>query len=420
MEGGGGGGGRCPGPGPALALRGALMAASGGGRLLAARYREPGDDSLFVYDCINAEKTTLGNKGQDEKPTDKGSDDILAFAFSPSGDYFALTDDSKRLILFHTKPSWECLSVRSVNRRCTSLIITAAEDKILVADKSGDVYSYSITEPQAEGKLELGHLSLLLDVALSPDDRYILTADRDEKIRVSLAKAPHNIVSYCLGHREFVSKILVIPNYPDLLLSASGDSTLRLWEYKSGEEVYCCHLSSICGSETTKTDQKYPVSRITYCCQGGYVAILCDCIPTVYVFQLDAIAQQLVYRQQMSLKHKVWDIAFEETGDLWILEEDSEAPLQLYRPCDGQWKPVTDDKGLQKMSKYLQDNWTVFEGFVGAESHYSSLYKASFDNMAAYLQRKEERLQQQKKKRQDLQHGSNGQTKKMKTEESPL
>ncbi|KFQ72433.1 tRNA (guanine-N(7)-)-methyltransferase non-catalytic subunit WDR4, partial [Phaethon lepturus] len=357
------------------------------------------DDSLFVYDCINAEKT-LGNKGQDGKPTGKGSDDILAFAFSPSGDYFALTDDNKRLILFHTKPSWECVSVRSVNRRCLSLIITTAEDKILVADKSGDVYSYSITEPQAEGKLELGHLSLLLDVALSPDDQYILTADRDEKIRVSLAKAPHNIVSYCLGHKEFVSKILVIPNYPHLLLSASGDSTLRLWEYKSGEEVYCCHLSSICESERTRTEQKYPVSRITYCCQGGYVAVLCDCIPTVYVFQLDAIAQQLVYRQQISLKHKGWDIAFEEMGDLWILQEDSEAPLQSYRPCDGQWKPVTDDKGLQKMSKYIQDNWTVFEGFVGTESHYSSLYKASFDNMATYLQRKEERLQQQKKKRQ--------------------
>ncbi|XP_063201106.1 tRNA (guanine-N(7)-)-methyltransferase non-catalytic subunit WDR4 isoform X3 [Chroicocephalus ridibundus] len=335
--GGGGGGGRSPGHCPALALRGALMAVGGGGRLLAARYKEAGDDSLFTYDCINAEKT-LGNNGQDENPRDKGSDDILAFAFSPSGDYFALTDDSKRLILFHTKPSWECVSVRSVKRRCTSLIITAADDKILIADKSGDVYSYSITEPQAEGKLELGHLSLLLDVALSADDQYILTADRDEKIRVSLAKAPYYIVSYCLGHKEFVSKILVIPNYPDLLLSASGDSTLRLWEYKSGEEVYCCHLSTICGPETTKADQ-----------------------------------------------------------------------------------PVTDDKGLQKMSKYLQDNWTVFEGFVGAERHYSSLYKASFDNMADYLQRQEERIKQQKKKRQeDLQRGSNGETKKMKTEESSL
>ncbi|XP_054021722.1 tRNA (guanine-N(7)-)-methyltransferase non-catalytic subunit WDR4 [Dryobates pubescens] len=417
--GGSGGRGRGPGPGPALAVHGALMVASGGSRLLVARYREPCHDGLFVYDCTSAEKTTLGNKGQDGKPTDKGSDDILAFAFSPSGNYFALTDDSKRLILFRTQPSWECVSVRSVSRRCTSLVITAAEDKILVADKSGDVYSYSITEPQADGKLELGHLSLLLDVALSPDDRYIITADRDEKIRVSLAKASHNIVSFCLGHKEFVSKILVIPNYPDLLLSASGDSTLRLWEYKSGEEVYCCHLSSISGPETTKPDQKYPVSRITYCCEGGYVAILCVCISTVYIFQLDAIARQLGYRQQISLKQKIWDIAFEETGNLWILEDDSEAPLQLYTPCDGEWKPVFDDKGLQKMSKYLQDNWTVFQAFVGAESHYSSLYKASFDNMAAYLEKKEERLQQQKKKKQDL-HGSNGQTKKMKTEESSL
>ncbi|NXY87376.1 WDR4 methyltransferase, partial [Alcedo cyanopectus] len=332
--------------------------------------------------------------------TDKGSDDILAFTFSPSGDYFALTDDSKRLILFRTKPSWECVSVRLVSRRCTTLVITAADDKILVADKSGDVYSYSITEPQADGKFELGHVSLLLDVALSPDDRYILTADRDEKIRVSLAKAPYSIVSYCLGHKEFVSRILVIPNYPDLLLSASGDSTLRLWQYKIGEEVYCCHLSSICGTEETKTDQKYPVSRITYCSQGDYVAILCDRVSTVYIFQLDATALQLVHRQQISLQHNVWDIAFEQTGDLWILEEDREAPLQLYRPCDGQWKTVSDDKGLQKMSKYIKDNWTVFEGFVDAESHYSSLYKASFDNMAAYLQKKEERLQQQKKKRQ--------------------
>lgn len=58
-------------------------------------------------------------------------------------------------------------------------------------------------------------------------------------------------------------------------------------------------------------------------------------------------------------------------------------------------------------------------GFVGAESHYSSLYKASFDNMAAYLQKTEERLQQQKKKKKDL-HGSNGQPKKMKTEEPSL
>ena len=48
---------------------------------------------------------------EDGQPGDKGSDTILASTFSKSGSYFALTDDSKRLILFRTKP-WQCLSVR--------------------------------------------------------------------------------------------------------------------------------------------------------------------------------------------------------------------------------------------------------------------------------------------------------------------
>lgn len=48
---------------------------------------------------------------EDGQPVEKGSDTILASTFSKSGSYFALTDDSKRLILFRTKP-WQCLSVR--------------------------------------------------------------------------------------------------------------------------------------------------------------------------------------------------------------------------------------------------------------------------------------------------------------------
>lgn len=51
-----------------------------------------------------------------------------------------------------------------VVRRCTALTFTASEEKVLVADKSGDVYSFSVLEPHGCGKLELGHLSMLLDV----------------------------------------------------------------------------------------------------------------------------------------------------------------------------------------------------------------------------------------------------------------
>lgn len=57
---------------------------------------------------------------------------------------------------------------RPVLRRCTALTFTASEDKVLVADKSGDVYSFSVLEPHGCGRLELGHLSMLLDVVCGP------------------------------------------------------------------------------------------------------------------------------------------------------------------------------------------------------------------------------------------------------------
>lgn len=85
----------------------------------------------------------------------------LSFFFSMCLDWICLTENTRKSSRLSLKHSY--FSFRPVNRRCTSLVITAAEDKILVADKSGDVYSYSITEPQAEGKFELGHLSMLLD-----------------------------------------------------------------------------------------------------------------------------------------------------------------------------------------------------------------------------------------------------------------
>lgn len=49
-------------------------------------------------------------------------------------------------------------------RRCTALTFTASEDRVLVADKSGDVYSFLVLDSGGCGRLELGHLSMLLDV----------------------------------------------------------------------------------------------------------------------------------------------------------------------------------------------------------------------------------------------------------------
>nr|XP_042121789.1 tRNA (guanine-N(7)-)-methyltransferase non-catalytic subunit WDR4 [Peromyscus maniculatus bairdii] len=385
-----------------LALRGQTLVVRGGSRFLAISTASSDDDCIFTYDCSAAEKKSAPeDKGEDGQPVDKGSDTILASTFSKSGSYFALTDDSKRLILFRTKP-WQCLSVRTVVRRCTALTFTASEERVLVADKSGDVYSFSVLEPDGCGRLELGHLSMLLDVAVSPDDQFVLTADRDEKIRVSWVAAPHSIEAFCLGHTEFVSRIFVVPSHPELLLSSSGDGTLRLWEYRSGRQLQCYDLASLQDPAEHQGHKGLAASRIAFWEQESCVVLLCECVPVVFIFQLDASRQQLGFRQKLTFPHRVWDVVFEETQGLWVLQDCRDTPLVLWRPVGGQWQAVPEGAVSQRLCSHLRASWAMLEGSVGADDGFRSLYKATFDNMTSYLKKKEERLQQQlkKKKRQ--------------------
>ena len=84
----------------------------------------------------------------------------------------------------------------------------------------------------------LGHLSMLLDITLSPCGKYIISSDRDEKIRVSRFPNAYNIHCYCLGHKDFVTSLQIVPNIQEnILLSASGDGTIRVWKYLEGLEV---------------------------------------------------------------------------------------------------------------------------------------------------------------------------------------
>jgi len=59
-------------------------------------------------------------------------------------------------------------------------------------------------ENPSDGQLILGHASPLTSFVLSHDEKYIITADRDEHIRVSWYPEGYNIEMYCLGHRKCV------------------------------------------------------------------------------------------------------------------------------------------------------------------------------------------------------------------------
>lgn len=90
---------------------------------------------------------------------------------------------------------------RELAKKPTSIEFTRHGD-ILVSDKFGDVFRWTIHESPSSGKLILGHASLLTSFLLTPDEQFIVTADRDEHIRVSWYPEGYVIEAYCLGHKK--------------------------------------------------------------------------------------------------------------------------------------------------------------------------------------------------------------------------
>ncbi|XP_029386291.1 tRNA (guanine-N(7)-)-methyltransferase non-catalytic subunit wdr4 isoform X2 [Echeneis naucrates] len=367
----------------------------------------------FVFDCSTADKkikNTQDNNNSDGTSEEPGSDSILAFAVSPSDKFLALTDDAKRLVLFHCDPSWQCISIRYVVRRCTSLVFTQAEDELLVADKSGDVYSFSVEEPQREGELKMGHLSMLLAVTMSPDNRYIITADRDEKIRVSHLKSPYNIQSFCLGHKQFVSALLVPSAQPHYLLSGSGDGTLMLWDYESGQRLQSLDLGELVDPPSSEfhKDRKLTVSRINSSPDGHYIAVQCERASSVQFLTLQQESEEkLVPHSRLLLPYCPLDMTFDTEGRLWVLMDSDDAPLQVYRHTHSSWECDSVIPELNTVTEAFRQHWERLEASTRTSSNSEHLYTTSFDNVALYLQKKKQRLEEQQLKRTLIQESNN-------------
>ena len=89
--------------------------------------------------------------------------------------------------------SLKLLGTCDTAKKGIKIIFSDDETGFMVADKFGDVSLFSVSDMNAGGKVILGHLSTLLDLCLLRDDKFIVTADRDEKIRVSHYPNTYNI-----------------------------------------------------------------------------------------------------------------------------------------------------------------------------------------------------------------------------------
>ncbi|KAK2601716.1 tRNA (guanine-N(7)-)-methyltransferase non-catalytic subunit trm82 [Conoideocrella luteorostrata] len=166
--------------------------------------------------------------------------------------------------------------------------------KQLEAKKSEGAESKS-EGPNFELTLLLGHVSMLTAVLVAEDDgkKYILTADRDEHIRVSrYVPQAHIIEAFCLGHKEYISDMVIPKGKGDILISGGGDEDLFIWDWKAGNVLSKTNLLTL-AREIAPQVSKVSVSGLTsllYPSGAGesltYVLAICEGIKAIFTWQL--------------------------------------------------------------------------------------------------------------------------------------
>lgn len=141
------------------------------------------------------------------------------------------------------KPTANPLTVHSKGNRIALL------NQLKQAELSNESKEATATDgPAFELNLLLGHVSMLTALILGEKEgrKYILTADRDEHIRVSrYIPHAHIIENFCFGHKEFISDMVILPNNQDILVSGGGDEYLAVWDWLAGKQLFKTSVLSL-------------------------------------------------------------------------------------------------------------------------------------------------------------------------------
>ena len=127
---------------------------------------------------------------------------------------------------------------------------------LIITDKAGDIWGLNANDIKKEMKLGGHTASIITDMQISKvgNAEYLLTCDRDEKIRISNFPYISNIHSFCVGHNGIVVNIdsMVVESSTTststsagvgvgalgLMVSGSWDNTIKLWSFPT--ETYKC------------------------------------------------------------------------------------------------------------------------------------------------------------------------------------
>jgi tRNA (guanine-N(7)-)-methyltransferase subunit TRM82 len=304
---------------------------------------------------------------------------ITCMETSPSGALFGVCTDDKKLYVWKTD-SMDVLLQRSVAKRAVALSFVNTEEEILVADKAGDVWSFHLKNLESESKLLLGHVSMLLDMVVTGDDRFVITCDRDEKIRVSHFPNSYNIHCFCLGHTELVSKLCLCSSEKNWLVSGSADGSVILWDYTTGDVL-----------DQVIFDGNPVITGLAFSSETRILVVSNENSSHLFCYRL-ADKGKLVEYCKYDTNSEICHFEYNPDNYLWVLLGCDRNPLLCLK-----W---TSDTFVRDESQFGQEvlaavrDAEVLKDIQTTIPNYSELKKREYDNVAQYLQRKEERAKQ--------------------------
>ncbi|KAK8923978.1 hypothetical protein KSP39_PZI019665 [Platanthera zijinensis] len=268
-----------------------------------------------IFDLEKENAVTL----TDEACSPSHSDAIRAICFGANGSLFASAGDDKLVKVWRTD-TWHCIKTVHSDKRVSAVAISLDGLFVTFADKFGIVWIERLEE-DGQGQISVGtkavpllghYCSIITSLKFSPDGRFIATADRDFKIRITvfpkcLPKGAHEIQSFCLGHTDFVSCLAFI-HLPDfrqsLLLSGSGDATVRLWDHVSGCLLDTCDIGKQAGLlKSNEIIKDFPaVTDINAFPDGSLVAVVIQGFHGVVILKCDVSSRSIFVAKIVSME----------------------------------------------------------------------------------------------------------------------
>ncbi|MED6194796.1 hypothetical protein PIB30_031896 [Stylosanthes scabra] len=384
---------------------------------------------LRVFDLLSGSAASL----VDECGAPFHKDSIRAIRYGPRGKLFVSAGDDKTVKIWSTE-SWRCVCTVSSEKRVSAVAISEDGCHVCFADKFGVVWVVDV--PGSDGHVALGdrkptpllshYCSIIPSLEFSPDGRFIVSADRDFKIRVTnFPKKPlngaHEIQSFCLAHTEFVSCLAFVcsPECPQgLLVSGSGDSTVRLWDISSGVLLDTCVVAAKAGlleSNGEAEEHSHAVTDLCTTLNGSLIAVAIQSLQGIVLLSCDVSAQTLSVSKVVSILGEAFvptSLGFcPHEGKLWMVTGVSSLPscnypslarVRVISGIDVEQEPVVvgDDKipGREKLLETLQGSASVDESaFLAA----AEAVKTAMCNLLIKKQYPSDNRESRKKTRND-------------------